>query len=210
MQEIKTMPYSEKYAIVLDKIKPDDVLISPFIQKHLGEQALIELQKLWQEGVKPIPGDASDEVKYEIAYSNLMWQGKSSLKFIRMHLGEDGVEQYKLAQVEELKRKNASPALIILGLLRAVSPGFAFVMTAKKMAYQIQWLTPLSLVELTRNRAVFNIPRCKVIDFPDTEDICLIDCQGAYPMWLAEQLKVGLKFERQGNSCTAILTRSVN
>jgi len=65
MQEIKTMPYSEKYAIVLDKIKPDDVLISPFIQKHLGEQALIELQKLWQEGVKPIPGDASDEVKYE-------------------------------------------------------------------------------------------------------------------------------------------------
>jgi len=206
MQEIKTMPYSEKYAIVLDKIKPDDVLVSPFIQKHLGEQALIELQKLWQEGVKPIPGDASDEVKYEIAYSNLMWQGKSNLKFIRMHLGEDGVEQYKLAQVEELKRKNASPALIILGLLRAVSPGFAFVMTAKKMAYQIQWLTPLSLVELTRNRAVFNIPRCKVIDFPDSEDLCLIDCQGAYPMWLAEQFKVRLKFERQGNSCTATLT----
>ena len=170
MQEIKTMPYSEKYAIVLDKIKPDDVLISPFIQKHLGEQALIELQKLWQEGVKPIPGDASDEVKYEIAYSNLMWQGKSSLKFIRMHLGEDGVEQYKLAQVEELKRKNASPALIILGLLRAVSPGFAFVMTAKKMAYQFQWITPFSLVELNRDKAVFNIPRCKVIDFPDNED----------------------------------------
>jgi len=210
MQEIKTMPYSEKYAIVLDKIKPDDVLISPFVRKHLGEQALIELQKLWQEGVKPIPGDASDEVKYEIAYSNLMWQGKSSLKFIRMHLGEDGVEQYKLAQVEELKRKNASPALIILGLLRAVLPGFAFVMTAKKMAYQFQWITPFSLVELNRDKAVFNIPRCKVIDFPDNEDSCIVDCQGAYPMWLAEQLKVGLKFEPQGNSCTAILTRSVN
>ncbi len=210
MQEIKTMPYSEKYAIVLDKIKPDDVLISPFIKKHLDEQALIELQKLWQEEVKPIPEDASDEVKYEIAYSNLMWQGKSSLKFIRMHLGEDGVEQYKLAQVEELKRKNASPALIMLGLLRAVSPGFAFVMTAKKMAYQFQWITPFSLAELNRDKAVFNIPRCKVIDFPDNEDACIVDCQGAYPMWLAEQLKVVLKFERQGNSCTAILTRSVN
>jgi hypothetical protein len=39
--------------------------------------------------------------------------------------------------------------------------------------------------------------------------IC-IDYQGAYPMWLAEQLKVGLRFERQGDSCKAILTRSVN
>ena len=210
MKEVKTMPYSEKYAIVLDKMKPDDEPISPFIQKHLGEQALIELQKLWQEGVKLIPGDASDEEKYEIAYSNLMWRGKNSLKFIRMHLGEDGVEQYKLAQVEELKRKNASPALIMLGLLRAVSPGFAFVMTAKKMAYQFQWITPFSLVELNRDKAVFNIPRCKVIDFPDSEDSCIVDCQGAYPMWLAEQLKVGLEFKPQGNSCTAILTRSVN
>ena len=82
MQEIKTMPYSEKYAIVLDRMKSYDVLISPFIKKHLDEQALVELQKLWQEGVKPIPEDASDEVKCEIAHGNLMWQGKSSLKFI--------------------------------------------------------------------------------------------------------------------------------
>ncbi len=207
MKEGKKMPYSEKYAIVLDKMKPDDVLISPFIQKHLGARALVELQNTWQEGVKPVPEDAADEEKYEIAYSNLIWRGKSNLSFIRRHLGEDGIKQFKLAQVEELKRKNASPALLILGLLRATSPGLAFIMTAKKMAYQIQWLTPLSLVELTRNRAVFNIPRCKVIDFPDSEDLCLIDCQGAYPMWLAEQFKVGLKFERQGNSCTATLTR---
>lgn len=206
MKEGKKMPYSEKYAIVLDKMKPDDVLISPLIQKHLGAKALVELQNIWQEGVKPVPEDASDEEKYEIAYSNLIWRGKSNLTFIRKHLGEGGIEQFKLAQVEELKRKNASPALFILGLLRAISPGLAFIMTAKQMAYQIQWLTPLSLVELTRNRAVFNIPRCKVIDFPDSEDLCLIDCQGAYPMWLAEQFKVGLKFERQGNSCTAILT----
>jgi len=208
MQEIKTMPYSEKYAIVLDRIKSHDVLLSPFIKKHLDEQALVELKKLWQEGVKPIPEDASAEKKYEIAYGNLMWQGKGNLKFIRMHLGNEGIEQYKLEQVKELKRKNASPALIILGLLRAISPGSVFTMTAKKMAYQIQWLLPsMSLVELTPNKAVYNIPQCKIIGFPDMEEECTIGCQGAYPMWLSEQLKVGLKFKRQGNSCTAILTR---
>jgi len=208
MQETKTMPYNEKYTIVLDKIKSHDLLISPFIKKHLDKQALIELQKLWQEGIEPIPKDASDEVKYEIAYSNLMWQGKSSLEFIDMHLGEDGLEQYKLAQAKELKAKNTSPALTILGLLRTIAPGSAFIMTARKMAYQIQWLLPsMSLVELTPDKAVYSIPKCKVVSYPDMEKACTIDCQGAYPIWLAEQLKVRLKFERQGNNCTAILSR---
>jgi len=77
----------------------------------------------------PIPEDASDEEKYEIAYGNLMWQGKSNLEFISMHLGEDGIEQYKLAQVEELKRKNTGLALKMLGVIRVLSPSSAFVMT---------------------------------------------------------------------------------
>ena len=67
------------------------------------------------------------------------------------------------------------------------------------MAYQIQWLLPpMSLVELTPNKAVYNIPQCKVISFPDMEEACVIDCQGAYPMWLAQQLKVGLKLDVKG------------
>lgn len=207
MVKVKEMPYSEKYAIVLDQTRPDDALISPFIQKHLGDQALAELQSIWQEGVKPVPEDASDENKYEIAYSNFIWRAKSNFSFIRRRLGEDGIEQFALAEVEVLKRKNASPSLLILGLLRAISPGLAFNMTARQMAYQFQWITPASLVELTRNRAVFDIPRCKVLDFPDSEDLCVIGCQDAYPRWLAEQFKVVMKFERQGNSCTATLTR---
>jgi len=208
MQEIKTMPYSEKYAIVLDRIKSHDVLLSPFIKKHLDEQALVELKKLWQEGVKPIPEDASDEEKYEIAYGNLMWQGKSNLEFISMHLGGDGIEQYKLAQVEELKRKNAGLALKMLGVIRVLSPGSAFVITAKKWAYQLQWLIPsMSLLELTPNKAVYKIPRCKVLDFPDMERACIVDCQGAFPMWATEQFKVGLRFKPQAHSCTVILTR---
>jgi hypothetical protein len=206
MIKVKEMPYSEKYAVVLDQTKPD-VLIMPFIRKHLGDQALIELQKIWQKGIKPIPEDASGEEKYEVAYCNFIWRAKSNINFIRIHLGEDGIEQFKLAEVEELKRKNAGLTLFILGLVRAISPGSAFTMTAKQMAYQFQWITPASLIELTHDRAVFDIPRCKVLDFPDSEDICLIGCQSVYPMWVAEQFKVGMKFERRGNSCTSTLTR---
>jgi hypothetical protein len=208
MQKIKTMPHSEKYAIVLDRIKSHDGLISPIIRKHLNEQALVEIKKLWQEGTKPIPEDAPDEEKYEIAYGNLMWQGKSNLEFIDKHLGEKGIELYKLAQVEELKRKNAGLALKMLGVIRRLSPVLAFTITAKKWAYQLQWLIPsMSLTDLTPNKAVYEIPSCKILDYPNMKKACIVDCQGAFPMWATEQFKVGLSFEPQGNSCTVILTR---
>jgi hypothetical protein len=74
------------------------------------------------------------------------------------------------------------------------------------MAYQLQWLSPFSVSELTKNRAVLNIPHCKILDFPETEDFCLVSCQRTYPMWVAEQFKVDMKFNKQGNSCTGILT----
>jgi len=199
------MPYSKKYANMLDNIKLDDTTLS-FIQKHLSDQAVVQLQNIWQEGVKPIPEDASFEEKYEIAYSNWVWLANSDFSFIRRQLGEDGIEQYKLAEVEALKRAMPRPALFLLRLVRALSPGSAFTMTAKQMAYQLQWLGPSSVSELTRRRAVINIPRCKILDFPETEDICLVGCMSTYPMWVAEQFKVDMKFERQGNSCTCALT----
>jgi hypothetical protein len=78
-------------------------------------------------------------------------------------------------------------------------------MTCKQMAHQFQWLTPFSVPELTRNKAVLDIPRCKILDFPDTDDMCLLGCQSTYPMWVAEQFKVSMKWNRQGNSCTGTL-----
>jgi len=206
MVKVKEMPYSEKYTIMLDNMKLGDTLIPSFVQKHLGNQAVVELQGIWREGVKPIPGDASFEEKYEIAYGNWIWRGKSTFSFIGKQMGEDGIEQFKRAQVEALKRKNAGPALFLLRLVRALSPGSAFKMTANQMTYRLQWITPFSVSELTRHRVVYDIPRCKILDFPDSEDLCVIGCQSIYPMWVAEQFMVRMTFERQGNSCTCTLT----
>ena len=206
MVKVKEMPYSEKYANVLDTIKLDEAFVPAFLQKHLGDQAVAELQSIWREGIKPIPEDASDEEKYEAAYSNFIWIAKSNLSFVRRQMGEDGIEKLKHAEVEALKKENASPALLILKLVRAISPGSAFTMTAKQIAYQMQWITPFSADELTRNRAVFSIPSCKILDFPDIDDICVIGCQSIYPAWFAEQFGVEMKFERQGNSCTCTVT----
>jgi hypothetical protein len=206
MVKIKEMPYSEKYAKVIDNMKFDEKFILPFVQKHLGEQAVGVLKETWQKGVKSIPESASFEEKYDVAYGNWICLAKSTYRFIREQLGEDGIKKFERAEVEALKRKNAGPALFVLKLVRLFSPSTAFSMTSKQMGYQFQWLTPFSVPELTRHKAVLNIPRCKILDFPEIEDICFVGCQSTYPMWVAEQFIVDMKCNRQGNSCTITLT----
>jgi hypothetical protein len=206
MVKNKEMPYNEKYAKVIDNMKFDEKFILPFLQKHLGEQAVGVLKETWQKGVKSIPESASFEEKYDVAYGNWICLAKSTYRFIREQLGEDGIKKFERAEVEALKRKNAGPALFVLKLVRLFSPSTAFSMTSKQMGYQFQWLTPFSVPELTRHKAVLNIPRCKILDFLETEDICFVGCQSTYPMWAAEQFIVDMKCNRQGNSCTITLT----
>ncbi len=206
MVKVKEMPYSEKYALVDDYIKFEEDWGLPFVQKHLGNEAVAEIQKIWQEGLKPMPENASDEEKYEAAYGNWISMAKNLWGFVREKLGEDGIEKLKRAEVEALKKKNAGPALVILKLVRAISPGSAFSMIAKQMAYQQQWITPYSVSEVTRHRAVLDIPSCKILNFADTDDLCRIGCQSVYPTWMSEQLKVKMETNRQGNSCTITVT----
>ena len=204
MIPIKEMPYNEKYAIMQDNI--NHTCVPSFVQKYIGDQAIVELQSIWEEGIKPVPEDASFEDKYEIAYGNWIWMAKSSYTFIRERLGEDGIEKLKRAEADALKQKNASPALLLLKLIRVISPSTAFKMIANNFSYQLQWITPFSLSEMTRNRVVYDIPRCKILDYPDNEDLCIIGCQCSFPMWVAEQFGVKMAFDRQGNSCIATLT----
>jgi hypothetical protein len=205
MVKVKEMPYNEKYAKMIDKTRFDESFVFPFVQKYLGDQAVSELKGIIQSGFKPIPEEASSKEKYEVAYGNWIWGVKNIFLFIRRQMGDDGLKKFERADYEALIKKNASPALILLKIIRLFSPSTAFTMTAKQMGYQFQWLTPFSVPELTRHRAVLDIPRCKILDFADTDDICLIGCQSTYPMWVAEQFKVDMKFNRQGNSCTCIL-----
>jgi hypothetical protein len=206
MVRIKEMPYSEKYAKVIDSMKFDESFIFPFVKKHLGDQAVSELKDIWQKGFKPIPEGASFEEKYEVAYGNWIWLAKNIFVFIRKQMGEDGLKKFERAEVKALIKKNTSPALFLLKLISFFSPATAFAMTSKQLGYQLQWITPFSMPELTHNKAVLDIPHCKILDFPDADDICLVGCQSTYPMWMAEQFKVDMKHNRQGNSCTSILT----
>ncbi len=206
MVNVKEMSYKKKYKMALENIELFGAFVPSFLKANLNNEAVETYQMLCREGIKMIPEDAEFKEKYNIAYNNFIWIGKSNFNFIRKHMGEDGIKKFERAEVEALKRKNAGPAIFFLGLVRAFSPAQAFVMTNKEFSYQLQWLTPFSVSEISKKKTVFNIPSCKVLDFQDTEDICKIGCQKVYPTWVAEQFKANMAFDRQDKECTCTIT----
>jgi hypothetical protein len=205
MVKIKEMPYAEKYAMVLSNMKIEGPGLA-FIEKQLGSQAVIELQKDFQKGIKPIPQNISDKEKYDIASSNLAWMGGTKYSFVQNRLGEDGINQCVRVDVGFLKTVTPRTAVILMSLIRTISPGAAFTMMTKQMAYKWQYGGPTTVSELTRNRAVMEVKPCNMLNFPGGESMCIF-CQRETPVWLREQFKIDTKVNRQENGCTFTFTR---
>jgi len=202
MVEIKEMPYDEKYSGVLSYMKLLDDNVLSLVEKELGAQKVAELRTFWQNVTQTIPEDATYEEKFNIAYGNWVRKYVSAFNFVSDNLGKNGVEKWKDWAVENLKRKSSSPALFLLKLMRAVTPQTAFRTFAKQVSYQMQVFGPLSVSELSGNRLVVH-SHCKVLDYADSEVLCTIGCQKAFPVALKDVFNVKVTFEPKGKSCTA-------
>lgn len=204
MVKIKEMPYKEKYAMVLSNMKIEVPGIA-FIEKQLGSQAVTDLQNEFQKGIKPIPENASDKEKYDIASSNLAWMGGTKYNFVKSRLGEDGINQCVRVDVGFLKTVTPRPAVLLMSLVRTISPGAAFTMMIKQMAYKFQYGGPTTMPELSRKRAVMEVKPCNMLNFPGGENMCIF-CQRETPTWLREQFKMDTQVNRQGKGCTYTFT----
>lgn len=201
MVDVKKMPAKEKYANLVATVKQDS--FTPcFIEEKLGRQAREEYEQETRKAAKPVPDNATDTEKYEIEYGNWITIGGIAFDFIRNRGGEEWLKQYIRADVEEIKRANAGPAILLYKLIKTVAPRAAFTMAAKQMAYKLQWLTDYSVSDLSGDRVVMEIPHCKVLDYPGGEGSCAIGCQRIYEIWLAEQFGLEMKTRRKGFSCT--------
>jgi hypothetical protein len=89
--------------------------------------------------------------------------------------------------------------------MRAISPQAAFRTFAKRMSYEWQVFTPLSVSELSGNRLVIQTDHCKVLDYPDSEVCCSVSCQDVTARWLEDQFKLKMTTNRQGKSCTVTI-----
>ena len=206
MVELKRMSSNEKFNRLLDTMEMEKEFIIPFVSMNLGRHALEDLHSMWSEGVNVIPVDATDIDRYEIAYGNWVRMAKNSYRFIRERMGDVGIKQFERAHIDALKKQNAGVSMALLKIVRSVSPGTAFTFMARQILYEIQWFTPFSLIELSPDMARIDIEKCKILDFPDTDDLCLIGCQRSYPKWVANQLGVVMKYNRQNAGCICTLT----
>lgn len=206
MIDVKEMPPREKFELVTQNLAMVRRAARAFVQDQLGPAAVQEMENRWQEGTVAPPPGASWAEQYEAAFATLMHTGQTAYGFVREKLGEDGVEQFGQAEANALIEENASPALWMLALVRAFMPGRAFKMTAEQFAYKFQWLTPFTVAELSKQRAVYDIPACKILDYPGTDDLCQVACQRVYPRWISDQFKVKAVFAPHGNACTLTAT----
>lgn len=207
MVALKEMPYGEKYRLVSDFSHAVEEFTLPFIREQAGKANAAALLATWESGLKPIPETGSDEQKYEVAYQNFIIRGTTIYELLRRELGQEGVDRFAELETRYMLKENDSVVVKFLSLVRMLSPRTAFNMVADQLIYQMQWITPYTISEQGEGRIVMDIPRCKVLDYPGTQDICAIGCQRVTAAWVAELFKVRLEFEVEGHACTSTATR---
>ena len=202
MVEFKEMPYYEKFTGILGYTKMVDGFAPQLVKKELGEEKVDELQNLWKKGIEPIPEDASDKDRYEIAYRNFMWKWVSANNLMGTYQGEDGTKKYVQAAIAAWKRKYLyASALRFVG---GVSRKTAFRILAKRLAYQLQAFSPFLVTELKENRMVLTVIPCKILTDPNGSGFCSMACQNIIPSWLQAQFNVKMNLNRQGANCSVI------
>jgi hypothetical protein len=198
---VKEMPYQEKYSAVLKYTDLYENFLPQFVAVHLGEDAVDVLQEEWQKGIKRLPIIGSPEEEYQAAYGNWIWIARTGFRFVRARMGEEGMRKLEQTMLHALIQQNKGWSLVMLNLVRLVSPDQAFKMLADQLSYNLQWLTPYVVTESSPHKVVVEIERCKVLEYPETEDVCQV-CQQVYPAWVVNQYMADMHFERSGYRCT--------
>ena len=204
MVESKEMPYGEKLTAILGFTKMVEGFAPQLVMKELGKEKADELRDLWKKRAEPIPEDASDKERYEIAYRNFMEKWVSANNFMSTHQGEHGTKKYMQAAITAWNRKYTLRGLMFK-IVAGISRKTAFRMVSKGLAYQLQVFSPFSVAELNENRAIFTVDNCKILTDKNGSGFCEMACQNIVPSWLEAQFKVKMNLTRKGVNCSAIL-----
>ena len=161
MISVKEMPYPEKIEAVVKHTEMYRSVLVKLTEAYLGEIAVDELEQIWLEGSERTPLTATPEEEYRIAYGNWIWTAKSSIRYTRLRLGEEGVRKLEQMLLHALIQQNKGWSLVMLNLVRLVSPELAFKQLAEQLSYNLQWRTAYSLIESSPRRLVLGIDRCR-------------------------------------------------
>ncbi|HEX9262145.1 MAG TPA: hypothetical protein VF893_06415 [Candidatus Bathyarchaeia archaeon] len=197
------MPYQEKFEGILSYTRMVEDFAPKLIKKELGKEKVEELQNIWKKEIKPIPEDASDKDKYEIAYRNFMWKWVSANNLMSTCQGDEGTKNYMKAAIAAWNRRYALRGSLFK-VVGVVSRKNAFRTIAKQLAYQLQAFSPFMVNELNEKRMVLTVSPCKILENDNGSNFCTMACQNIIPSWLEAQFNVKMNLNRQGPDCNVI------
>jgi len=203
MAEYREMPYEEKIADLLGYTKMVEDFAQHLVKKELGEERLLELQKIWKQGTQSIPEESSIKNKYELVYKNFMYKWVTANNFMGKYQGENGTGKYMQAAILAWKKKYSRDAFA-LKTVGYISHKIEFEILAKKFAYKLQAFSPFKVVELNKNRMILEVAPCKIIMDQNGNDFCVMACQNIIPSWLQNELNIKMNSSRHGANCTVI------
>jgi hypothetical protein len=200
MMEFKQMNFNQKLTSILSFTDIVEQFAPYVVHSELGEEKLSELRNIWKQGTQPIPAEAPDNEKYEVAYRNLMYKWVSANDLMRSNKGEEGTAIYMKAAISGWKKKysRSSPMFKIIG---ALSRKRAFKLLSNRLAYELQVFSPYTVTERNEKRMVLDVSPCKIIKDQNGPDFCVMACQNIIPSWLQKQYNLKMSPNRQGENC---------
>ena len=201
MPAVKEMPYNEKYQGIVSYMNMVEDFAPHLVKNELGETEEEELLEIWKKESEPIPIDASDKEKYEIAYRNFMRNWVSAHNFMKQHQGEDGGKKFMQAAIGRWYKRYSGDSMR-LKIIGSVSRRAAFRILAKRLAYSMQVFSPFVVTELTGKRMILKVDPCKIIGTPSGTDFCLMACQNIIPVWLERKFNIKMNGARHGPDCS--------
>jgi hypothetical protein len=170
MIKLKSMPDREKFQHAFEMVRLYQRHVLPFVEKHLGYSEMHNLRSVWQAAIIPIHEDDSDHDKYERAYSNWLWMARCSHDTLAEQLSSAEVLEYKRLLLRLYEQQLNLPELAVLRLLKAHTA------LTKALLYDMQWLTPIEITNVSIAQVTCVVKDCKILQTPGTERVCRVDC----------------------------------
>jgi hypothetical protein len=86
-------------------------------------------------------------------------------------MDREEVADYKRLILQLYKRQHDNPDLVLYRWFGN------YAALAMSWAYEMQWMTPIELINKSRNQVTCTVHACKILQTPATERVCRVDCR---------------------------------
>lgn len=171
MDELRPMPEREKFQHAFETVRLYQKHVLPFVESRLGYAEMHNLRSVWQAAITPIHEGISEPAKYVQAYSNWLWMARCSHDALAEQLSTEEVLEYKRLLLQLYEQQLNNPNMAILRLLGNYDA------LAKALLYEMQWLTPIELTSVSKEKVTCVVQDCKILQTPGTIRVCRVDCR---------------------------------